>query len=330
MIISRTPFRLPLGGGGTDLPEYYSRHGSFFISAAIDRYVYLTVNGRTIDRQIWLSYSRIEQVTTLQDVQHDLFRECLRDMDVTSGVEIHSVTELSGGTGMGSSGSFCVGLLNALYAFKGERADAKTLAEKAFDIEAHKVGSPVGKQDQYIAAYGNIRAFEIDRQGAVTTRVIEIAPEARLHLNSGLMLFYTGVQRRADTILKEQSSQLEKKQSAAAESLHEIKEIGQRTARELEKGNVDEIGLLMHQHWLAKKRISAKMTLSWIDECYDLAMTLGATGGKIVGAGGGGFLMLYVPGFKSRSVIRERLEKEGLRYMPFQFENVGSQIVMQD
>lgn len=330
MIISRTPFRLPLGGGGTDLPEYYTQHGSFFISAAIDRYVYLTVNGRTIDRQIWLSYSRIEQVTTLQDVQHELFRECLRDVGVMEGVEVHSVTELSGGTGMGSSGSFCVGLLNALYAFKGERADAKTLAEKAFDIEAHKVGSPVGKQDQYIAAFGNIRSFEIDRKGVVATRLIDMPPEARMHLNSGLMLFYTGVQRRADTILKEQSAQLEKKQSKAMESLHEIKEIGLRTAAALEKGNVDEIGPLMHQHWLAKKRISAKMTLSWIDECYDLAMAKGATGGKIVGAGGGGFLMLYVPEFKVRSVIRKQLEKEGLRYMPFQFEPVGSQIVMQD
>ena len=330
MIISRTPFRLPLGGGGTDLPEYYSRHGSFFISAAINRYVYLTVNGRNIDRQIWLSYSKIEQVSTLQDVQHDLFRECLRDTGVTGGVEIHSVTELSGGTGMGSSGSFCVGLLNALYAYKGERADARTLAEKAFEIEAHKVGSPVGKQDQYIAAFGGLRAFEIDRQGVVSTRLIDMPPEAHMHLNSGLMLFYTGVQRRADTILKEQSSQLEKKESAAADSLHEIKEIGRQTAGELEKGNVDEIGPLMHKHWLAKKRISTKMTLSWIDECYDLAMTLGATGGKIVGAGGGGFLMLYVPEFKSRKVIRERLETEGLRYMPFQFEAEGSQIVMQD
>lgn len=330
MIISRTPFRIPLGGGGTDLPEYYSRHGSFFISAAIDRYVYLTVNGRTIDHQIWLSYSRIEQVSTLQDVQHDLFRECLRETGVTEGVEIHSVTELSGGTGMGSSGSFCVGLLNALKAYKGERADAQLLAEKAFEVEAVKVGSPVGKQDQYIAAFGDLRAFEIDQQGRVATRLIAMPPEARMHLNSGLMLFYTGVQRRAETILKEQSSKLGQKQSAAQDSLHEIKAIGIQTAAALGAGNVDEIGPLMHQHWLAKKRISTKMTISWIDDCYDLAMTLGATGGKIVGAGGGGFLMLYVPDFKARSVIRERLEKDGLKYMPFRFEERGSQIVMRD
>lgn len=330
MIISRTPFRLPLGGGGTDLPEYYTQHGSFFISAAIDRYVYLTVNGRTIDRQIWLSYSRIEQVSTLADVQHDLFRECLRHAGVTEGVEIHSITELSGGTGMGSSGAFCVGLLNALHAFKGQSADAASLAEEAFAVEAGKVGSPVGKQDQYIAAFGDLRIFEINRSGSVSTRPVVMPPEARQHLNSGLMLFYTGVQRRADTILKEQSAKLEHKQAVAVESLHEIKDIGMRTAVALEKGNVDDIGLLMHQHWLAKKRISSKMTLSWIDECYDTAMILGATGGKIVGAGGGGFLMLYVPEFKARAVIRERLEKEGLRYMAFQFESSGSRIVMQD
>jgi D-glycero-alpha-D-manno-heptose-7-phosphate kinase len=329
MIISRTPFRLSLGGGGTDLTEYYSRYGSFFISAAINRFVYITVNPRSLDHQIWLSYSRIEQTCEVQAIEHDLIRECLLETGIPDGVEIHSITELSGGTGMGSSGAFCVGLLNALSAFRGKGTDPGTLAERAYEIEAERLGEPVGKQDQYIAAYGGLRQFEIDKEGTVTTRELQIPAEASIHLNSCLMLFYTGVQRKAYTVLAEESTEIKDDKSAAVESLHEIKDLGIATAAELEKGNIDSLGPMMHKHWQAKKRISARMSMSCIDECYDFGMSLGATGGKIIGAGGGGFLMFFASGHGTRQTLREELEKKGLKFMPFRFEAGGSQIVMQ-
>jgi len=330
MIISRTPFRLSLGGGGTDLKEYYSQYGSFFISAAIKRFVYLTLNRRSIDDQIWLSYSKIEQVPAIQEIEHDLIRECLADAGVERGVEVHSVTELSGGTGMGSSGSFCVGLINALASYNGAAISQQDLAEKAFDIEANRLATAVGKQDQYIAAFGGIRKFEIDKDGKVTTNLLKIPPEAREHLGSSLMLFYTGVQRKAYAVLEDESSKIEKKKGPAVDSLHEIKEIGMQTAVELEKGNVDALGPLMHKHWTAKKKISSKMSLTWIDECYEFALSTGAMGGKIVGAGGGGFLMLFVPDYQARSSLKKNLEEKGLRYMPFDFEAEGSRIIMDD
>lgn len=325
MIITQTPFRITLGGGGTDLPSYYRRFGGFLLSAAIDKYVYITVNRRSIDRAIWLSYSQVERVERVEDIRHELIREALRARWISDSVEIHSITDLSSGTGLGSSGSFLVGLLNALSNFRHAPQTKAALAEEACTLEIETLQRAVGKQDQYIAAFGGIICLEIDRHGEVTVTPLKLTPETVGELESNIMLFYTGVQRSASDILVTQKNKLEADDTAVTATMHALKEIGQRTRTELERGNTAAFGRMLHEHWELKKSMSPDISLTRVDALYTQCRAAGALGGKLIGAGGGGFLMLYAD--SNQRGLRDLLRQAGYRELRFRFDWIGTRVI---
>jgi len=326
MIITRTPLRLPLGGGGTDLPAYYSQFGGFWISAAFNRYVNVIVNSR-FDKLIRVSYSKTEIVQTPDDIRHPVVREALKMLKISEGIEIVSVADLPANTGLGSSGSFTVGLLLALHTYKKEKVTAVDLAEEAFHIEVDLLGEPIGKQDQYIAAFGGVTCFDINREGQVTVFPLRISGDVTTELESDLLLFYTGIQRSAPDVLEGQSKAVKEKKPVVTDSLHSIKEIARKIKEGLETGEVNQFGRFMHEHWESKRRLSNKVTNQKIDQWYEIARQSGALGGKVIGAGGGGFMMFYCDGRESRRQVREALEKEGLVSLRFAFDNTGAKVV---
>jgi len=327
MIITRTPFRIPLGGGGTDLPSYASRFGGFVVGAAIDKYLYITLNPRVVDDRLWISYSQVEVVDRPQQIHHGLVREALQLLGVTQGVEIHSIAEVVGGTGMGSSAGYTVGLLNALHTFCRKPTAAKDLAEEAYHIEVERLGHPSGKQDQYLVAFGGITCLHIETNGQVRVEPLRLSSPTLERLEQGLMLWYTGVQRPSAEILQEQSSGAASGDGRVVEQMHEIKRIGLAIRGALEQGRLEEFGRLLDAHWQAKRRISAKMSNGWLDECYAEARRLGVLGGKLMGAGGGGFFLFCCPGDKQP--LRQRLTELGLRELRFRFDFSGTQVVAQ-
>ncbi|MBI4356138.1 MAG: galactokinase [Candidatus Omnitrophica bacterium] len=325
MIITRTPFRVPLGGGGTDLPAYSSRHGGFVLGAAIDKYMYITLSRRPIDDRLWISYSKVEVVDAIGQIHHELVREALQLVGIARGIEIHSISEVVGGTGMGSSACFTVGLLNALHALSRKPATVKDLAEEAYHIEVERLGHPSGKQDQYLVAHGGLTCLHIDVNGQVRVEPLLLSTQTLEALQERLLMFYTGIERASAQILSDQSAGASRGDGEVVEQMHEIKRIGLASKEALERGEVDRFGALLDEHWQAKRRISARMSNGWIDECYTEARRLGVTGGKIIGAGGGGFFLFYCPGDKQP--LRERLTQMGLREMPFRFDFSGTQVV---
>lgn len=327
MIISRTPFRISLGGGGTDLPSYYGQWGGFLMSAAINRYMYVMVNKR-FDHSIRVSYSKTEIAQTVAEVQHPIVRESLKYLGVESGIEVVSIADLPAESGLGSSGSFTVGLLNALHAFKGEWKSPQELAEEAFTIEAEILGEPVGKQDQYIAAFGGVLSLSIETNGAVTANKHLLDDDTLDRLESNIVHFYTGIQRRSSEILRSQSKSAENNEGKVLESMHKIKEIGLECAKRLQAGDVDWFGESLDIHWNLKKQISTKMADPTIDRWYETAKQNGALGGKIIGAGGGGFFMFYCPNGESRSRLRKAMAGEGLKEMRFRIEPEGSKTLL--
>jgi len=326
VIVSRTPLRISLGGGGTDLPSYYRCYGGFLVSAAINKYVYITVNRRFED-SIRVSYSRTEIVDCVEEIEHPIVREALKLLHLDHGLEIVSMADLPSNTGMGSSGSFTVGLLQALHAFKRETVAPEQLAEEAFHVEAELLGEPVGKQDQYIAAFGRITSLEIDPQGRVAVTPLELREEVIEQLESDAMLFYTGIQRRASDVLGDQQQALSEGQADVAQSLHEIKAIGREVAAALQAGNLTHFGELLQAHWEAKKRTSAKISSSEVDRRCELARENGALGGKLMGAGGGGFLLLYCPN-DHKAQLRKAMGAEGLKELRFAVDHDGSKVIV--
>ena len=326
MIVTRTPLRIPLGGGGTDLPSYYRCYGGFLVSAAINKYVYITVNKRFED-SIRVSYARTEIVDCVEQIEHPIVREALKLLGVERGLEIVSMADLPSNTGMGSSGSFTVGLLQALHCLKRETAPPQQLAEEAFHVEAEVLGEPVGKQDQYIAAFGRITALEIDPDGHVEAAPLELREEVIEQLESDAMLFYTGIQRPASEVLGDQQQALSEGQADVAQSLHAIKAIGREVAGALQAGDLPRFGELLQAHWEAKKRTSTKISTSEVDRWYALARENGAVGGKLMGAGGGGFLMFYCPNH-DKARLRQAMSAEGLREMRFAVDNDGSKVIV--
>lgn len=324
MIVSRTPLRLPLGGGGTDLPSYYSKYEGSLISVALNKYMYVIVN-RNFDNSIKASYRKIEVVDELEKLEHPLAREALRLTNVTSGIEIFSMADVPGNTGLGSSSAYTVGLLNALYTYRHRHVSPQVLAEEACQIEIDILGEPIGKQDQYLAAYGGLTRLDIARNGKVAVSNPAISPGALEQLESNLMMFYTGQQRSASDVLREQDSSTKNDESAVVENLHQIKEIGNKIYGALEDGVVDRIGPLFHQHWTAKRKLSGKVSNGAIDELYNLGLENGATGGKLVGAGGGGFIVFYCPEEKAK--LRAAMQKKGAAYFPIRFDFEGSKII---
>ncbi len=327
MILARAPLRISIGGGGTDLPSYFSQYGGFVLSAAINKYVYITINRPQVDDLIRVKYSRSETVASLDEVRHELVREAMRLTGVERGVEIVSMADIPAGTGMGSSGSFLVALLRALHALKREHVSPYQLAEEACRIEIEIVGSPAGKQDQYIAAFGGLTSFEIAPSGRVLVAPLPLSNHHLDELRSNLLLFYTGIERRSLDILEDQKRDTARAEAEVMDSLHETKRLGLDIKASLEAGDLTRFGELLDEHWQNKKRRSAKISDSRIDLLYELARDNGALGGKLMGAGGGGFFLFYCPSPPKR-LLREVLAREGLREMAFDFDFEGAKVLV--
>ncbi len=327
MILARAPLRVSLGGGGTDLPSYYSTYGGFIVSAAIDKYVYIYVNRPAADTLLRLKYSRYEQVSSVDEVQHDLVRPALKVLKIDDNLEIVSMADVPDGTGLGSSGSYLVALLTALFELKREKVPSQTLAELASHIEIDLAGHPVGKHDHYLAAFGEFTCLDIEPSGQVRVRTLDLSVSTREELRNNIMLFYTGMLRSSRDVLGDQKRDTERGEGAVLDSLHRTKELGYRVQEVLERGDPDQFGLLLHEHWENKKRRSGKITNPAIDRWYDVARENGALGGKVIGAGGGGFLMVYATGPR-KAAVRRALSAEGLRGMPFDFDFEGAKVLV--
>ena len=324
MIIARSPLRISLGGGGTDLPSYYREHEGFLIAAAIDKYVYVTIN-RPFNEGIYLKYSEIEHVKTVDEVSHNIIREALKLENLnTPQVEISSIADLPSGTGLGSSGSFTTALLKALYAYRHRHINPEELAELACSIEIDRLKEPIGKQDQYIASVGGITCFAFHKDNSVTFAPLKISRETFHKLEDNLLLFFTGFSRSASEILKDQHIKSQKNDVDMLNNLHFVKEIGYLSKDALESGNTDKFGELMHQHWEHKKKRSGGMSNQDIDTWYETALKNGAIGGKVVGAGGGGFLMFMA---HDAAKLRSAMTKSGLQEVRFKFDFEGAKVI---
>lgn len=323
MLITRTPLRISIGGGGTDLPSYYRERGGYLVAAAIDKHCYIAVN-ETFTEDYFLKYSNIERVKTRAEVQHDLIREAFEMHDVAPFIELVSVADMPSGTGLGSSGTFTVGLLRAIHAMQRNPVQAAELAEEACSIEIDRLGEPVGKQDQYIAAFGGLTVFEFNKDDSVDVRKLHISPEVISRLESHLLLFFTGYSRRASTILRDQQSRSEAGDAAMLDNLDRTKELGYEITDALEHGEIERYGKLMHEHWLAKKARSSGMSNPDIDRWYEHALENGAIGGKLVGAGAGGFLLLLAD---DPVELRAAMADVGVTEVPFRFDHDGSTVL---
>lgn len=325
MIVSQAPLRLPLGGGGTDLPEYYSKHKGFLISAAIDRHIYSIFHNRSIEETIKLKYSKIEIVKKVNQIEHGIIRECFKKYKIADSTELTSVADVGAGTGLGSSGAFTVSLLNALHAFKGNSVSPSKLAEEAFEIERKKLRLSVGKQDQYASAFGGIIELNISKNGKVQVSKLKISKEDLLKLQKNTLLFFTHYARTSNEILSEQAKKIIS-ESDKMDAMHVLKQIGFQSKKCLLNGELNEFGKLLHEHWLIKKSITSKMSNYELDYYYDWALRNGALGGKIIGAGGGGFFMFYCPENQNR--LKKALVSKGLKEMKFSFEPNGAKILL--
>lgn len=326
MIITRSPLRISLGGGGTDLPSYYRKHTGFLISAAIDKYVYITIH-KAFAEEILIKYSKLEKVSDIKQIQHPIIREALKELEMTGRyIEITSLADIPAGTGLGSSGSFTTALIKALYTYNNQIISTRFLAEQACKIELDLLKEPIGKQDQYIAAFGGITAFEFLPDERVEISPVNISKETLYNLEDNLVLFFTGYSRSASSILKEQDDKSKVDDNEMTNNLHFVKELGKQSLIALESGNLVKFGELMNVHWEHKKKRSGGMSNSKIDEWYELAMKNGAVGGKLIGAGGGGFLMFYT---EDKMKLRHSLMMAGLEEVRFRFDFEGTKVVIQ-
>lgn len=325
MIITRTPFRLTLGGGGTDLPSFYREHGGFILAAAIDKYMFLNVNTPIVDDKIRIRYTSSEIVDHVDDVQHTLAREALRFFGINNGIEIVSMADIPSGTGLGSSSSYLVGLLNALHTLLQSPATPEKVAEEACYIELDVLKKPIGKQDQYMASFGGLTALDIKPDGTVSVTRLELDMDLVEALEHNILMFFTNEMRDATAILEKQDEATKTRDRAVVKSLREIKNIGFEIRNAISQGNLHYFGELLDVHWQAKKQLSEGISNPQIDTWYELAKQNGAIGGKISGAGGGGFLMLYCEEDKAR--LREKMRGAGLRELKFRFDFEGSKVV---
>jgi D-glycero-alpha-D-manno-heptose-7-phosphate kinase len=325
MIIARSPLRISLGGGGTDLPSYYEEHTGFLIAAAIDKYVYITLH-ETFVPDLIVKYSKLERVAEASKLEHPIIREAFAMLGMSGNyLELTSMADIPAGTGLGSSGSFTTSLLKALHAHRKNLVHPAELAEQACEIELGRLKEPIGKQDQYIAAYGGITCFRFLPGGKVEAWPLKISEETRYNLEDNLLLFFTGYSRSASAILKEQDQKSKTADPAMLENLHFIKDLGLQSQKALEAGKLSEFARLMDVHWQRKKQRSGSMSNPQINQWYDLAMSNGAAGGKLIGAGGGGFLMFYAT---DRARLRHALRQVGLQEVRFRFDFEGTRLVI--
>ena len=329
MIITRTPFRITLGGGGTDLPSYYEKYGGFIFAMGLNKYMYLMLNPPIVDSKIRLRYSRSETVDHVSELQHELAREALRYHGIENRIEISSMADLPDGTGLGSSGSYLVGLLTAIRHYRRDVAPVHVVAEEACRIEMDILGKTVGKQDQYMAAYGGLTVLEIGRDGEVEVRGVELSGDAAGALIANSHLYYTGVRRSAAEVLSGQDAALRRpspRRMTVEDSLHRIKDLGHRILDVIEAGDFDAWGRLMHEHWCNKKRMSDRISLGEVDRLYEhVREEYGVLGGKIAGAGGGGFLMLYCPDDHER--LEAFMASQGMPRLHYDVEYEGAKVV---
>jgi len=320
LIIVQTPLRISFFGGGTDFPAFFMEEGGCVLSSAIDKYIFVTVKER-FDKKLRVGYTQTEMVDDLNSIHHDLIREVLRLTGIRQGLEITTMGDIpSEGSGLGSSSTVTVGSLHALYAYLGEMVSAEKLAREACQIEIETLQKPIGIQDQYIAAYGGLRFFDFTGSGEVGVERIDISPDAQRVLNDNFLLFYTGISRRADSILQEQKNNIKDK----LPELREIKQMAYQARQDLIAGDFDSFGKLLNQSWDLKKRLSRTVSNGEINELYESARRAGAIGGKITGAGGGGFLLLYVP-YENQKSVRNRLSN--LQELPFRLEYDGTKVI---
>lgn len=324
MIISKTPLRIPIGGGGTDLPSFYSLFGNYFISAAIDKYIYIIVQERKYYDKFLIKYSRTETVKKIGSIKNELVREALKLLKIARPIEIVSIADVSSQTGLGSSSAFTVGLLNALHAFKKEFISPAQLAEEACHIAIDILGLPSGKQDEYITSFGGLTSFKINHQGRVTTFKDRFHPNFVSELEHYLYMFYTGKTRYSKEVLEEQKLQTLNNNQQVIKNLKEIQKLGYEIDKALKNEDAHCFGKLLHEHWLIKKQRS-KTTNSKIDQWYEIARKNGALGGKIMGAGGGGFFLFYCE--KEAPQMIRNLEKTGLKHIPFNFDYNGTKVI---
>ncbi len=324
MIITRSPLRISLGGGGTDLPSYYQEYGGFVMSAAIDRYVFITLH-ETFFEHLIIKYSEMEKVSSIAEVRHPLIREALTLSGIQAGgIEIASMSDIPAGTGLGSSGSFTTSLLYALHQWTKKGISKRDLAELACHIELDILGEPIGKQDQYIAAFGGLTCFTFNENGRVDVEPLAMSSEAFCNLEDNLVLFFTGFSRSASNILRDQDSRSKQRDQTMIDNLHFVKQLGYDSKAALESGDLRRFAELMHVHWEHKKKRTPGMSNGKIDEFYEAAMANGALGGKLIGAGGGGFLMFYT---EDKTRLRHAMRQVGLREVRFRFDFEGSKLV---
>lgn len=325
MIIARSPLRITLGGGGTDLPSYYNKFGGFLIAAAIDRYVYITLH-ENFTPDLIVKYSRLERVENAAKVEHPIIREAFAMLGMDGrGLELASMADIPAGTGLGSSGSFTTALLKALHAQNRDLVHPAELAEQACEIELNRLKEPIGKQDQYIAAYGGLTCVNFLPGGKVEAWPLRVSDETRNNLEDNLLLFFTGYSRSASMILKEQDQKSKSGDKSMIENLHFVKELGLQSKAALESGNLHEFARLMEVHWQRKKQRSGDMSNPKINEWHDFALANGALGGKLIGAGGGGFLMFYA---EDKARLRHAMLQSGLREVRFRFDFEGTKLVI--
>ena len=325
MIITRSPLRITLGGGGTDLPSYYEQHGGFLVAAAIDKYVFVTVM-RPFVEGIFLKYSQLEHVDSTDAVHHPIIREAIKLLDFrTPQLEITTLADIPAGTGLGSSGSFTTALLKALYSHRRRPLHPSELAELACHIEIERLGEPIGKQDQYIAAYGGLTCFSFNQDGSVRAEPLKLPIDAMFALEDSLLLFFTGFSRSAGKILADQKIRSEQHDADMLANLHYVKDLGLRSRDALTSGDTAAFGALLHEHWEHKKRRSSGMSNPQIDEWYELGLKNGALGGKLVGAGGGGFLMFYA---EEHRRLRAAMARAGLEEVRFRFDFEGTKVLL--
>jgi D-glycero-alpha-D-manno-heptose-7-phosphate kinase len=326
MLITRSPLRISLGGGGTDLPSYSREHEGFLVAAAIDKYVYITLH-QTFVPELIVKYSQLERVARAAELKHPILRECfdLVGLDGRS-LELASMADIPAGTGLGSSGSFTTATLKALHAFRKNLVHPHELAEQACQVELERLREPIGKQDQYIAAFGGLTCFRFRRDGAVEAEPLRVSTETLYNLEDNLLLFFTGYSRQASSILAEQDRKSRAADDDMTANLHFVKRLGLESRAALEAGDLHAFAEHMNVHWEWKKKRSGAMTNAAIDRCYELARASGALGGKLIGAGGGGFLMFYA---EDKARLRHALAGTGLTEVRFRFDFQGTQVVIQ-
>ena len=327
MILTRTPYRVTLAGGGTDLPSFYREHGGFILAVAIDKYMFLNVNTPIVDDKIRVRYTSSEIVDYVDDVRHTLAREALRHFGIINGIEIVSIADIPAGTGLGSSSSYLVGLLNALHTLLQDQATPEKLAEEACHIELEVLKKPIGKQDQYMAAFGGLTALDIKPDGCVRVTRLQLNMDLVESLEHNILMFYTNEVRDATAILMKQNEATKTRDRTVLTTLREIKDIGLEISSAILRGDTRYFGKLLDVHWQAKKRLSEGISNPQIDAWYEFAKRNGAIGGKISGAGGGGFLMLYCEENKAR--LREAMRGAGLRELKFRFDFEGTRVLNQ-